>query len=165
PAQGVALSPDGTRIAAAFSGAKASDIRIFDAANGKELQGLDGHAGPVHALAFLGDSRTVVSAGADKAVRLAQVGILAQWDAHAGGTVYALSATRVIPASAAPLRALAVTPNGSHVLTAGDDKAIKLWNANTGANERAFAGAAGAVVALAVSKNGALVAAGEDKAV
>src|SRR5207248_6528200 len=60
PAQGVALSPDGTRIAAAFSGAKASDIRIFDAANGKELQGLDGHAGPVHALAFLGDSRTVV---------------------------------------------------------------------------------------------------------
>jgi len=46
------------------------------------------------------------------------------------------------------------------VLTGGDDKTITLWNAGNGARERTLPGAEGAVLALAVSRNGVLVAAG-----
>src|SRR5262249_17266418 len=72
--------------------------------------------------------------------------------------IQTLSVVRVIPASAAPVRALALTPNQTHVLTAGDDKTVKMWNVANGANERSFAGPEGAVNAVALSKNNTLVA-------
>jgi WD40 repeat protein len=69
-------------------------------------------------------------------------------------------------AAATPIHGLGMTPAGTHVLTAADDKTVKLWNTANGANERAFAGAEGAVNAVTVSKNGILVATGgADKAV
>jgi WD40 repeat protein len=86
----------------------------------------------------------------------------------AGGAVAVntLPLVRAVPASAGPVRALAVTPSGSHVLTGGDDRAVKLWNTGSGANERTFGGGEAAVTALAVSRNGALVAAaGADQAI
>jgi WD40 repeat protein len=45
-------------------------------------------------------------------------------------------------------------------LTAGDDKTVSIWNAGNGTRERTLAGAEGAVLALAVSRNGVLIAAG-----
>jgi len=75
-------------------------------------------------------------------------------------TVQALSATRVVAASAQPLRSVTVIPAQTHVLTAGDDKSAVLWNLTTGAKERAFEGATGALNAVTVSKNGILVATG-----
>src|SRR5262249_55086201 len=58
------------------------------------------------------------------------------------------------------IRALAMVANGTHVLTAADDKTVKLWNVGNGASERTFGGAEGAVNSVAVSKNTVLVAAG-----
>ncbi|HMF14641.1 MAG TPA: WD40 repeat domain-containing protein, partial [Gemmataceae bacterium] len=57
-------------------------------------------------------------------------------------------------------RGLAFAPSGSHVLTACDDKTVKYWNLGNGANDRALTGAGGALNAVAVSKNNALVATG-----
>ena len=39
-----------------------------------------------------------------------------------------------ISASPGPTHALALTPNGTHVLTGGSDKLVKLWNVANGAN-------------------------------
>src|SRR5207249_3841747 len=67
---------------------------------------------------------------------------------------------------AAPLRGLALTPNASHLLVGGDDKAVTTWNLANAANERTFAGSEGPVHAIRVSANNALVAVGgADKAV
>ncbi|MFL5245796.1 MAG: WD40 repeat domain-containing protein [Gemmataceae bacterium] len=80
--------------------------------------------------------------------------------AEKGASVESISLTRQIKASDAGIQALAVVGGGSHLLTAGADKTAKLWNLANGASERTFAGAAGPLKAVAVSKNSALVATG-----
>jgi WD40 repeat protein len=124
------------------TGASDNLARVWDVATGKELESFI-HTGPVRSVVFHPNNTSVVTGSADKTA-----------------VVQTLSAVRVLPASTAPLRTLAVLPAATHVLTAGDDKAVKLWNVANGANERTFAGAEGAVSAVAVSKNNVLVAAG-----
>ena len=60
------LSRDGTRIAAAGFG----EIRLWSFPEGKELKSLEGHAGPVTALAFTADGRHLISGGEDQAIKL-----------------------------------------------------------------------------------------------
>ena len=72
--------------------------------------------------------------------------------------VNTLALARSIP-SGSPVRGLAVAPDG-RVLSAGEDKSVKVWNPSSGAMERNLPGAEKAVNAVAVSKNGLLVAAG-----
>src|SRR5262249_6831165 len=135
----LSFNADKTRL---VTGAADNLARVWDAATGKELQAYT-HAGAVSGVAFHPAQPAVVTASADKTA-----------------VVQALSATRVIAASDAPLRAVAVSPLQTHVITAGDDKNAVLWNANTGAKERTFEGATGALHAVAASKNGVLVATG-----
>ncbi len=133
----LSFSPDKTKIA---TGADDGWARVWDVATGKVLQAYP-LAGPVHAVVFHNNNNTVIS-GSPKTVGF-----------------HPLSAVRVIAAAAGPIRAIAVTPNGSHVLTS-DGKEVKLWNTGNGVKEaRAFTGA-GEVQAIAVSKNSALVATG-----
>ena len=66
-------------------------------------------------------------------------------------TVETFSLARSVAVGSA-VNALATTPNGSHVLTAGADGKVKLWNAATGANERAFEGGDKPVQAVAVAE-------------
>jgi WD40 repeat protein len=97
-------------------------------------------------VAFHPNNTTVIAGGADKLTQ-----------------VHTLSVTRLIPAAAAPIRGLALTPNATHALTASDDKTVKLWNLASGANERTFAGAEKAVNCVTVSKNNTLVATGGEE--
>jgi WD40 repeat protein len=303
PAQSVAISPNGQRVAVA-AGAKDTLIRVFDLPSGRELLALADHKGTVPALAFATDNRTLISAGADKAARLSDVGVLAVLDAHRGGvvgvqyhstgtqalsagkdgtakvwdltkaavvrtfgplkeavhaatynrdftqvgvaagktvhvwnaadakealtlphpdevtslafsvdktkiltgsadkqtrlwdvatkkelqffayadpvravalhpnnkdlvsgagktvTAEAASVARVIPVSSEPINALIITPNNTHVLTAGADKLVTFWNLANGNKDRTIAGAPGALHAVAVSKNLTMVATG-----
>src|SRR5262249_9009923 len=72
----------------------------------------------------------------------------------------------LITAGTKPIRGLALIPNQTHLLTAGDDKTVQLWNLNTGKSERSYEGADKAQSAVAISRNNVLVAAaGEDKTV
>jgi WD40 repeat protein len=135
----LSFSPDKTKL---VTGCADNLARVWDLATAKELQAFQ-HTGPVTSVIFHTDNKTILSGSADKKI-----------------AVNTISAIRVVPASAAPLRALAVTPSGSHVLTGGDDKILTLWNAGNGARERTLSGAEGPLLALAVSRNGALVAAG-----
>jgi WD40 repeat protein len=76
PAQRVALSPNGPRVAVA-SGAADSLVRVFDAPSGREVLTCDDPKGPVPSLALQGDNRTPVSASGDKTGRLSDLGVLA----------------------------------------------------------------------------------------
>ncbi|MHB1424443.1 MAG: WD40 domain-containing protein [Gemmataceae bacterium] len=135
----LSFSGDGTRLA---TGASDNKARVWDLASGQELQAFL-HGGSIHAVAYHPNNNAlVVSASADKTVSL-----------------HTMNVTRALSAGT-PLNAVAVTANGSHVLTAGEDGKIKLWNANTGANERTLEGGGKGILALAVSKNNLLLAAG-----
>jgi WD40 repeat protein len=141
----VSFSADKARIATASADGL---VRAWDVATGKELQFFS-QAGPVRTAVFHPNNTAIISAGTDKAA-----------------AVQTIAATRVVAASPAPVRALAQTPGGGHVLTSGDDKTIKLWNIGNGISERTLVGPEQAVQALAVSRNGVLLAAaGADRRV
>lgn len=117
--------------------------RVWDLATGKELQAF-GHGAAVHGVAFNPAKPTLVAtATADKTA-----------------AVHTITITRALVASTMPIRALAFNPASGHLITAGDDKLVKAWNASAPTPERTFSGAAAAVLSVAVSKNGATLAAG-----
>jgi WD40 repeat protein len=158
-------------------------VKAWQIADGKELTAIE-HPAEVLALAFNADRSRLVTGAVDNLARVWEVatGNLVQsfrqegairgvafhpsqpvvYTASADKSVqaHALTLMRQVAASKQPLRAVLTTPNNTHVITAGDDKNVKAWNANTGADERTFAGAEGPVDAVAIAKNGALVAAG-----
>jgi WD40 repeat protein len=139
PADVTSLSFNGdkTRI---VTGAADNQARVWDVATGKELQAFL-FAGAVRSVVFHPNNTMIVAGSADKTA-----------------AIHTISAVRVVAASPQPIRSLALVPSGSHILTTGDDKAVKLWNLGNGVAERSFDGAAGALHAVAVSKNNVLVA-------
>ena len=118
PLHAAAVSPDGQLLAAGTGrrgrGAD-STIRLFEAASGEELVRLAGHRAPVHQLVFTPDSRSLISASADRTVRLWSV---RQWDSRAARLVRSFEGSHaaLIPASgriatigAHPYRAVTVS--------------------------------------------------------
>jgi WD40 repeat protein len=133
----LSFSQDGTRIA---TGAADKQTRLWEVATGNPLQ-FFAQDDPVDAVIHLPNNLLISAAG--KAACLDTASIVRQ-----------------IPADAGPVHGLAIIPANSHVLTAGADKIAKLWNLTSGAMERPFAGATAPLRSVAISKNGALVAAG-----
>ncbi|MBI3411651.1 MAG: hypothetical protein HY040_25255 [Planctomycetes bacterium] len=119
-AQSVTLSPNGQRIALGI-GEQGNLIRVYDIALGREIQALAEHAGPIKALQFLPDNRTLLTASADKNAKLLDVGVLAAFEAHKDGVV-----------------AAQYHNNGTQLLTAGGDKTVKLWDLTKNAVVKTF---------------------------
>jgi WD40 repeat protein len=135
----LSFSGDRTRLATAGADGKA---RVWDLATRKELQGFL-HGRAVHGVAFHpAVANQVVSAGADRRV-----------------DVHTITAARLVVAGT-PVHGLAVSPNSQHVLTAGEDGQVKLWNTSNGNNDRTCPGGGKPVAAVAVSRTSQLIAAG-----
>jgi WD40 repeat protein len=147
-ASAVALSPNGLRVAAALPGDKTANVHVFDATSGKEMMTLAQHAGAIRALGFLGDNRTLVSAGADKIVRLSDMNVLAVLDAHAGGVA-----------------SVAFHNNGTQALSGGADKTVKLWDLAKGQALKTFGPLADPVRAVAFNRAGTQIGAAGGKSV
>jgi WD40 repeat protein len=145
----LALSSDGKRLAVALPGPKPGTnlVRIYDPATGAELLTL-GEAEPISAtvLAWQSDNRTLTIAGADRMVRLVDVNVVAAFEAHAGGVA-----------------GVTFNPAGQ-LVTAGADKAVRLWSA-AGKMEKEFAKLAESPTAVTASFDGAMVAATAGKRV
>lgn len=141
PAQAVAISPNGTRLAVAFADGKANKLRIYDAVNGRELQLLPDPSGPVHSLFFLGDNRTLVAAGDDKAVTTHDVAVTAAIPVHSGGAI-----------------GVALNPASAQAITAGVDKTIRLWDLATGKELKTIATLPDSIAAMTPSRDFTAVA-------
>jgi Flp pilus assembly protein TadD/thiol-disulfide isomerase/thioredoxin len=138
----VAFSPDGGILAA---GSRDGAIHLWNLESDKETGQLQGHTGPVFALAFAPDGRSLVSAGFDTTRR---------WDlARASETPGFFK--RLFPAWS-----LVFSPDGKR-LAAGGAAAIQVWEAETG-QEIATCQRSGPVIyrCLAFSPDGQTLAGG-----
>ena len=136
PIAGLAVSPDGSALASASWD---HTVRVWPLAGG-EPRVLRGHQDNVNGVAFLPDGR-VVSAGYDATLRI--------WPAGDGSPI--------IVTLRSPLNAVAVAPDGD-IITAGADGKVYVVGA-TGEQRAAVAAQPTPIIALAVSDDGALIAA------
>lgn len=140
----VAVSPDGSLLASSsFEGG----VRIYDARNGDLLRALGGDGG--RQVAFAPDGRSLVCAGyhMDRRLQL--------WDPHTGALLRTLEGHTEIETYA-----VAYSPNGRLLASAGTDKQILVWELATGRLRHRITCQEFPAIALAFSPDGATLASG-----
>jgi WD40 repeat protein len=137
----LALSADGRLVATSTLGLfLLGELKLWDAATGKELHRLPGHLGPASSLAFSPDGARLTTAGLD--------GTITQWDAASGKSVRTWRGHR------GPILAMVHSSDGKQLATASQDGTVKLWDAATGAEALRFQGHDGRVACIAFSPDG-----------
>lgn len=145
PGQGlssISYSPDGRQLATAAEDA----ARTWDAATGRLILTLSGHAGAVNSVAFSPTGDRLVTASDDATARI--------WDASTGRLLVTLRG------HAGPVAAAVFSPDGKRIVTASADKTARIWDAATGQALITLAAHTRRVLAVAFSPDGKFVATG-----
>ncbi|HKD99532.1 MAG TPA: hypothetical protein VKE69_00870, partial [Planctomycetota bacterium] len=150
---GVALSPDGKRVAVVGGvAAKAGEVAVVDA---ETLEVVASSPEPLFAdlataVAWSDDGASIVAGASDRVARALDAKTLAKRAELAGHT--------------GPVLAVAV--RGARIATGSSDRTVRLWDSATGKLERTLTNHAGSVTALVFEPGGSrLVSAGEDRTV
>ncbi|MDE3089474.1 MAG: PQQ-binding-like beta-propeller repeat protein, partial [Chloroflexota bacterium] len=152
---GVAFSPDGTRIATASDD---NTAKVWDAATGKELLTLVGHtqfAGDtkfdargkrkgVEYVVFSPDGTHIATAGGDNTARI--------WDAATGKELFTLVGHTQL------VQTVRYSPDGKYLATASADSTAKIWDAASGQLLLTLSGHTNAVKDVAFSPDGTRLA-------
>src|SRR5262249_58714776 len=105
-----------TRLASAggvWGTVQPGEVKVWDAATGRELADLRGHTGPVMGVAFSPDGKHLASCSA--AWDTPRRGEVKVWDAATGREV------RTLPPQTGAVLGLTFSPDGRHLATAGAD--------------------------------------------
>jgi WD40 repeat protein len=140
PLTGVAYSRDGRRLA---TSSLDHTIKVWDAADGRELHTLRGHRDWVRGVTFSPDGRRIASAGADALVKV--------WDADRAQERLTLRGHTQAAS------AVAFSPDGTRLASAASDQTIKVWDPDHDPGGLRYTGHGGPVVALAFSPSGHLL--------
>lgn len=138
----VAFSPDGSRLLAAVG----RDALVLEAATGQLLVRLQGHRRRVNCCAWSAreGSGVIATGAADGSVRL--------WAAATGVE------TRTLPGHADETLCVALSSDGSRLVSGSADKTAALWDCQSGACLHSFVAHGAGVVAADFSSDGRLVA-------
>ena len=182
----LALSPDGKTIA---TGDSMGHLVLWDAGTLQQTSSLENGTDFVDSLAFSPDGRMLAAADSEQVVLWSLAGERAtkgrtlkgksrltdltwspdgttiysndvgtlRWDAATGADLTPIGADDRISR-----RRLLVSPDGTTIVTAGDDPAITLWDATTGQRRRTLEGRSRTVTSLAFNREGSLLASGGD---
>jgi hypothetical protein len=107
-----------------------------------------GHTAPVQAIAISPNSDWLVTASADRTVRL--------WNAATGAERMSLAG------HSDRVNAVAIAADGTWLATAGGDRSVRVWDATTGALREKFTGHKAQVNAVAIAPDGTWLASVSD---
>jgi WD40 repeat protein/serine/threonine protein kinase len=137
----LACSADGRYLATAgFDPSMRGEVKLRDAATGRELHTLPRHAGPVMGLAFQPAGGQLATAGAEGTVHL--------WDAATARPL------RTLRGHAGAVASLSYRPDGKRLASASLDGTVRVWDPATGAEELRFGGHGAGVHCVAYSADG-----------
>jgi WD40 repeat protein len=146
------FSPDSRQVATASADHTA---RVWDAATGKQIHNLNQHTGPVRDAIFTPDGKNIVTISDDGTARL--------WDAATGGCI------RVFEGHTGPIRAATFEADdpdtgvlGPLLLTASEDKTVRLWSLDNSEPIGTLLGHGAAVWSVAPSRDGRRVVTASD---
>ncbi len=146
---GLAWSPGAGKWIAAV-GAEET-VSLFEAATGARTA-LEGHTGPVNAVAFHPEGKLLATAGSDGTVRL--------WD------VGSPAPRATINASEKPLNAVAFSVDGKLLAAGGEDHGVRIFETQSRKQKRKIEGLPAAVLSLAFSPHASILAtSGRDQVV
>jgi len=152
--EGLAWSPDGTRIAS--GGQDDHTVKVWDVRTGEALVTYAGHSDSVERVAWSPDGTRIASASYDGTVQV--------WEARTGRKRLTYSD------QGAPVWEVAWSPDGTRIVSgtgaAGAhgpvtaNNSVKVWDAATGQTLLSYAGSTGQAYALARSHDGQRIASG-----
>jgi Tol biopolymer transport system component len=120
----VAWSPDGYRLASSCAGfgweghTDVGEVKIWDAAGGRELLTLKGHAGSVQSVSWSPDGKRLATGS--------KVGTVRVWDTSGGRELLAYTGQT---AYTGQVSAVSWSPDGKRLAIATGDGMVKLWEA------------------------------------
>jgi WD40 repeat protein/serine/threonine protein kinase len=132
----IALSPDGTRLAATTP----YDVQLFDTSSGKLLRTIQAQPSAIFALRFSPDGTRIASGASDGKVRL--------WDTTSGDLL------RTMTDSQAMITALSFSPDGTKLVSGTQNRAIRIWEVNSGRMIATLTGNTEIPITLAYSPDG-----------
>ena len=148
----VAISVDGSLVA---TGSFDGRVRIYDARTGglRRVIGSDPSRG-VRAVAFAPDGTTIASGG------LEMDGTLKLWNVRTGALVWAVAGHEAAGAIYAELHAVAFSPGGKLIASAGRDGLVLVWDVDTGKLRHRLTAHHGAALSVAFGPGGGTLASG-----
>ena len=174
------FSPDGSIIAAAGQDAL---VKLWSSESGLETARLQGHSQPVLAVEFSPDGQRIVTGGQDQTIRIwsvagLEIGRQKIQDGFVSALAFSPDGSMVAVGNGSGSIAIfdsrtvqsikilkghkqTVTTlewRGGYLLSAGDDRTIRLWKVSTGQVVQTFLGHRDWVSAIAISPNGSQVA-------
>ena len=182
----VAMLQDGRQ---ALSGGEDWTLKLWDLANSHPTREFKGHQGEIWSVAILPDGNRALSASLDSTMKLWDIATATvlrtfQYDSRVlcvgivpSGNVAVSSAKNLLQSwnigdgsrirqfegHDGDVKAVVALPNGTQVLSGGDDMTVRLWELSSGHELHKFEGHKGKVSAVAVSRNGrTALSGGED---